>query len=70
MSEIARQFILGAASIILAPVGVTPGPGYRITLPAGSSTDAIAGDFARVSGDLTRAIRKVEKSSQLELSFK
>jgi hypothetical protein len=66
MTDFARQFILGAASIILAPAGMPPEPGYTITLPASTSTDAIAGDFARVSADFTRAIRRVEKSVQLE----
>jgi hypothetical protein len=66
MTDFAQQFILGAASIILAPAGLPPQPGYRITLPENTAKDAIAGDFARVSADFTRAIRKVEKSVQLE----
>ena len=66
MNDFARQFILGAASIILAPAGMLPEPGYRITQPESTATDAIAGDFARVSADLSRSIRRVEKSVQLE----
>lgn len=66
MADFARQFILGAASIILAPAGALREPGYRITLPSNTATDAISGDFARVSADLAYAIRKVEKSVQLE----
>jgi hypothetical protein len=66
MTDFARQFMLGAASIILAPIGVPSQPGYRITVPYGTGNDAIAGDFARVSADLTRAIRKVETTVQLE----
>lgn len=66
MAELARQFILGAASIFLAPAGVLREPGYRITLPAATAMDAISGDFARASGDLSNAIRKVEQSVQLE----
>ncbi len=66
MTEVARQIILGMASIVLAPAGGLREPGYRITLPPNTSTDAICGDFARVSGDLGGAIRRVEKTVQLE----
>jgi hypothetical protein len=66
MSDFARQVILGAASILLAPAGLMPQPGYRRTILERTATDAVSGDFARVSADLTRAIRTVEKSVQLE----
>jgi hypothetical protein len=66
MTDFARQFMIGAASIILAPAGMPRQPGYRITLPPKTPNNAICGDFARVSADLTRAIRTVEKSVQLE----
>ena len=66
MGELTRQFLIGAASIILAPAGAVPSPKYRITIPGPTATDAIAGDVGRVSADLLRAIRKVEKTAQLE----
>ena len=58
MAELARQFILGAASIFLAPARMLREPGYRITFTPPTATDAISGDFARASG------RSVERYSQ------
>jgi hypothetical protein len=63
MTDFARQLVIGAASIILSPVGMPPQPGYRITLPEKTANDAICGDFARVAADLTRAIPQSRKVS-------
>ena len=67
MNEAARQFFLGLGSIFFAPFGALPQPGLRITLPQDNATDAVAQDFARVSGDLLHSIERAEQAEQLEL---
>ena len=61
-----RQLAVGAGSIFLVPVGLLPRPQFTVTVPSGTATEAIAGDFARISGDLRRATKKVEEARQLE----
>jgi hypothetical protein len=69
MIQLARQFLLGAASVVLAPLGLLPAPRYRITVPEGTVRDAVAGDFARVAADFKKAHRQIEKRVQLEMEL-
>lgn len=69
MRDTTRQFLLGAAAIFWAPLGLLPRPQYRITVPELTAKDALAGDFARIGADFRVATRKIEKATQLELSI-
>jgi hypothetical protein len=69
MIQLARQFFLGAASLILAPIGLLPAPKYRITVPERTARDALAGDFARVAADFRSAHRTIEKRVQMEMEL-
>ena len=67
MKENAHHFILGIGSIFFAPFGALPRPGLRITLPPDNASEAIAQDFARVSGDFLHTIDHAEQAEQMEL---
>jgi hypothetical protein len=69
MIQLARQFFLGAASVVLAPLGLLPAPKYRITVPEPTVRAAVAGDFARVAADFRSAHRKIEKTVQMEMEL-
>lgn len=69
MGEAMRQMFIGMGSLILAPFGGLPHPGYRITLPPENATQAVAFDFSHVANDLSRSIDKIEQAKQLELTF-
>lgn len=64
-----RQLAVGAGSIFFVPGGLLPRPQFTVTIPNGTATEAIAGDFSRIAGDLERAVNKVEHASQLEFSI-
>ena len=64
--EAIRQILIGAGSIFLVPMGLLPRPELTVTILSGTATQAIAGDFSRVAGDLQKAITKVENATQLE----
>jgi hypothetical protein len=70
MSEAIHQMFIGMGSIILAPFGGLPRPGYRITLPPENARQAIGYDFSRVANDLNRSIDKIQNEKQLELGLK
>jgi hypothetical protein len=70
MSEAIHQMFIGMGSLIWAPFGGLPHPGYRITLPPENAHQAIGFDFSRVANDLNRSIDKVQNEKQLELKLK
>jgi hypothetical protein len=70
MNEIINHLIIGMGSVVLAPFNALPRPGYRITLPPETATQAIAHDFSMISGDLARSVDKVKHARQLELKLK
>ena len=61
-----HNLLMGASVVLLDPFAGDPVAPVSITVP---SQDALANDFGRVAGDLTRAIDKVEHAGQMELAF-
>ena len=63
---IVHNLLMGASVVLLDPFAGDPVAPVTITVP---SDDAVANDFGRVAGDLTRAIDKIEHAGQMELKF-
>jgi hypothetical protein len=60
--QFVHNLLMGASVVLLDPFAGDPFAPVTITVP---SDDAVANDFARVAGDLTRAIDKIEHAGQI-----
>jgi hypothetical protein len=69
MNEVFHSLLMGVGSLILSPAGKLPMPKYRATVPQLTVSQAVAKDFAVVSGDLARSIDKVQNEKQLEMNL-
>ncbi len=70
MHSFLRNFAIGASYIVLAPAGMIPPPGFRITIPARNSTEALGHDFGMLGRDFVRAIERVQHDDQMEFDLK
>ena len=70
MHSFFRNFAIGASYIVLAPAGMLPPPGFRITIPARSSTESLGHDFGMLGRDFVRAIERVQHDDQMEFDLK
>lgn len=70
MHSFLRNFAVGASYIVLAPAGMLPPPGFRITIPARNSTEALGHDFGMIGRDFVRAIDRVQHDDQMEFDLK
>jgi hypothetical protein len=64
--RVLHNLLIGASGVLLDAFAGDPIAPVTITVP---NSDAIAGDFGRVSADLKKAIDRVENAEQLDLKF-
>jgi hypothetical protein len=68
MSVVLPNLAIGMGSILL-PSLFSEAANQRVTILPNTASDAVAGDFRTVAGDLSKSLTTAEKATQLELAF-